>query len=62
VGTERADAQQPVAPLDIRQSRQAGDVDEELRRRQSQVERRDQALAAGEDLRAGALEEIERLR
>ena len=56
MSAQRADAHRAVAHFDARESLDSGDVDQQLGRGEPQVERRDQALAAGE-ICAGALEE-----
>jgi len=61
VRDERADAQAAIAAFDRRELTQAGDIDQQLGRGEPHVERRDEALAAGEDLRARPLDELERL-
>jgi hypothetical protein len=57
---ERADAQALARRADARE-REPGDVDEELRRGKPHVQCGDEALAAGEDLRAGVFEQLQRL-
>jgi hypothetical protein len=52
---KRADAQTPVALFDDVEPRDAVDVDEQPGLEQAHVERRHQALAAGEDLCVGAM-------
>ena len=59
---ERADAHYALLERDAPKRSEARDVDEELGRRKAHVERGNEALAAGEDLRARALDELERLR
>src|SRR3954464_6041065 len=58
---ERADAQPRRAQLDAAKVAHAGDVDKKLGMRKAYVQRGDEALAAGEDLRARTLDQLERL-
>ena len=62
VARQRADAHRPVGDRDALQLGEAADVDEELRREKPQVQRRDEALPAGQDLRLVAMPAQERQR
>ena len=62
VARQRADAHRPVGDRDALQLGEAADVDEELRREKPQVQRRDEALPAGQDLRVVAMPAQERQR
>ncbi len=63
VSGEGADAQRLAGDCDPGKARDAGNIDEQLRLRQPQVERGEQALAAGEQPRAVAvaIEQVEDL-
>ena len=58
---QRADPEHALLEAHVLETGKPGDVDQQLGRRQAHVERRNEALAAGEDLRAGTLEQLERL-
>src|SRR5687768_3194364 len=62
VRAECADAHSAIGGLDTGKPGKPGDVDQELRRRQPHVERRNEALPAREDFRARALEKLQRFR
>src|SRR5437762_3303519 len=53
--SERADADQSAVFLDVRQFGNVADVDQTFRSGQAQLHHRDQAVAARENLRAGAV-------
>ena len=60
---ERADADRIPLPRDAAQFRDPSDIDERGRRRQAQLQQRHEAVAAGEELRAGMRgEELMRVR
>src|SRR5688572_28891097 len=59
---KRADAHRAILRFDRGEPGQAGDVDQQLGRRKSQVERGNEALAARENAGTGTLEKLQRLR